>query len=167
MIRIRNHSIFACLLASLLSVVVHAQVNDTHEAHAGTLQNVTLILESDHKNLFIKNLSLPEDRMEAFSSVYDQYAAELQRVDALRTNLLLAQLTNAEQVSDEAARELIDDILRYEREVSSIRRRYLSRFQRVLSPVELARFYQLESKVNATVTFELARDIMLNLTPLN
>lgn len=68
-------------------------------------------------------------------------------------------------MSDEAARELIDDILRYEREVSSIRRRYLSRFQRVLSPVELARFYQLESKVNATITFELARDIPLSLAP--
>lgn len=75
---------------------MHAQVNDIHEARAGTAQNVILILESDHKNLFINNLSLPEARIEAFSSVYDQYAAELQRVDALRSNLMLAQLTSAE-----------------------------------------------------------------------
>lgn len=45
------HSIFTCLLVVLMGTAVHAQVSDTHEARAGSVQQLSLMPESHQEYL--------------------------------------------------------------------------------------------------------------------
>ena len=42
-----------------------------------------------------------------------------------------------------------------------VTRKYLKRFQKILPPNKVARFFQLENKLDAVIDFELASEIPL------
>ena len=52
-------------------------------------------------------------------------------------------------------------MLRYQKDVIKIRENYAKKFQQVLPAAKVARFYQIENKLDALVNFVLASEIPL------
>jgi len=55
----------------------------------------------------------------------------------------------------------LDNDLSIDSDYQKLRQSYLPKFRGILPDKKVARFYQLESKINAVVEFELARIIPL------
>ena len=64
-------------------------------------------------------------------------------------------------MSDEAATKMIDDYLELQAERLELMELYLPKFKKVLSPKKVARYYQLENKVDAAIDYGLAAQIPL------
>jgi hypothetical protein len=64
-------------------------------------------------------------------------------------------------LSDEYADELIETYFGIQRELLDVKEEFLPRFREVLSPLKVARFYQLENKMNADIDAGLALVIPL------
>jgi hypothetical protein len=62
-------------------------------------------------------------------------------------------------MSDAEASRLLEDYLANERERAELREKYLKPFAEVLPGRKLARFYQIENKIQAVLRYELAREI--------
>ena len=77
---------------------------------------------------------------------------------------MLRSLVGSEMcIRDSMARELLEDYVLIERDRQKFREYYLARFRHVLPEKKVVRYYQLENKIEAAITYDLAARIPLSL----
>jgi hypothetical protein len=75
--------------------------------------------------------------------------------------LLTRYLDSYPDLSDAMAGQLLDESLSIEEARTQVRRQYMSRFRRMLPDRQVARFFQVETKLDAVVNAELAERVPL------
>ena len=128
------------VLAVLLLFVFAAAPVGAGEADEASMDILRETLRSNKKALVAVNLALSDEEARAFWPVYDRYQAELTVVG----NRLL---------------QVIDDYLAIQRDRVALRLSYVEPFAEALPGRKLMRFYQIESKIDAVMRFELAASI--------
>jgi len=64
-------------------------------------------------------------------------------------------------MNNEKARALLDESITIESLGLKLRQAYLPKFRKVLPEKKVARYYQIENKIQATLNYELAKEIPL------
>ena len=157
--RIGSRIVFSMMaLAAVAVVAVPAFAQDKA---ADNMQIVLEKVRADKKLLVAENMQLTEAEGKAFWPVYEQYQNELFLL-RVRTARLITDYSNAqEKMTNENARNLLDEALTIESLGVMLRQVFLSEFRRVLPDVKVARYYQIENKIQAALMYELARNIPL------
>ena len=62
----------------------------------------------------------------------------------------------AGDVSDEYAEKLLNDWLQYQQDLLKVQKQHVRKFSKILPMRKVARFYQLENKMDAEIDAELA-----------
>jgi len=106
-------------------------------------------------------MKLTESEANAFWPVYEAYQAELGKLRDREVKLIEKFAASHATMSDDAAKNLLDDSLSIDLDHQKLRQSYLAKFRGILSDTKVARYYQLESKINAFMEYELARRIPL------
>ena len=106
-------------------------------------------------------MQLTEAEAKTFWPVYDAYQAELAKLRDREVKLIEKFAANYETMSDDVAKSLLDDSLAIDGSHMKLRQTYLAKFRGVLPDKKVARYYQLESKIDAVMDFEMARRIPL------
>jgi len=126
--------------------------------------NMDLVKEkirTDKKLLIATNMQLTESEAKTFWPVYEAYQAELGKLRGREIKLIEEFAANYETMSDDVAKNLLDDSLSIDSGHQKLRQSYLSKFRGVLPDKKVARYYQLESKIDAVLEYEMARRIPL------
>jgi hypothetical protein len=118
-------------------------------------------VRSDKKLFIATNMQLTESEAKAFWPVYDAYQAELGKLMEREGKLIEKFAANYETMSNDAAKNLLDEALAIDASHIKLRQSYLAKFRGVLPDTKVARYYQIESKIDAVVGYELARRIPL------
>jgi hypothetical protein len=144
-----------------LSLLVFAGAAVAQDKPTDTMQIVLEKVKADKKLLVAENMQLTEAEGKAFWPVYEQYQAELFLIRA-RTAKLIADYTAAyDTMTNSMAKRLLDESMTIEALRLKLNRAYLSKFRTVLSNVKVARYYQIENKINAALYYEFAANIPL------
>jgi hypothetical protein len=131
----------------------------TQEKQADNMQIVREKLRADKKLLVSEALKLSEAESKGFWPVYESYQKELSAVNDRILKLIQEYAKNYPSMTNEVAKKLIDDYLSVEEQRLKIRQSHLPRFRKVLPEIKVARFYQLENKIQASVNYDLAAGI--------
>ena len=146
-------------LAVALAVVAVPAVAQGQQAD--TMQMVRDKIRADKKLLIAENLPLTAAEAKAFWPVYDSYQQELSALNDRMIKLIKEYANNYQTMSDQTAKRLMDEYLAIDAARLKIRQAYIPRFRKVLREKQVARYYQLENKVQAAVSYELAAEIPL------
>ena len=135
-------------------------------AQQGATSNMDILREkikADRKVVVAANLELTAAEGKNFWPIYDEYQKHLSDINARTLKLIedYANEYNKGKMSNEAARELLKRQLALEDEDAKLRRTYISKAQRVLPDVKVARWAQIENKIRAAVKYDLASSIPL------
>ena len=126
--------------------------------------NMDLVKEkirTDKKLFIATNMQLTESEANAFWPVYEAYQAELGKLREREIKLIENFAKNYETMSDDVAKNLLDDALSIDSGHQKLIQSYLSKFRGVLPDKKVARYYQLESKIDAVLEYEMAKRIPL------
>lgn len=107
------------------------------------------------------SLPLSDEEADAFWPLFDAFQEELKRIDRRSDRLIGEYSAEYSTLAGPRARAMIDEALRIEEDRVKLKRRWLKRMESVLPPRLLARYFQLESKFQAVVAADLARQIPL------
>jgi hypothetical protein len=151
----------AMFTLSLLPMLAGAQVNPAFSDLAEATEQARTIIATDRKLIVSQALALSGAQSNAFWPIYDRYMAELKQAGDLRVKVITDYAANYDSMSDEVAKQLVADGLKYQEKVVDIRRKYVSKFRKAIPDTKLARFYQVENKLDAITDFALARQIPL------
>jgi hypothetical protein len=128
---------------------------------ADTMQFVVEKIRADKKLFIADNMQLTETEAKAFWPIYDQYQDELFLLRARTIKLITDYADAYENMTDDIAKNLLDEVITIETLGLKLRQAYLPRFRKVLADVKVVRYYQIENKIHAALMYEFAANIPL------
>jgi hypothetical protein len=146
------------MLTMLLAFVVAVP------AWAGVAEDTELAILRDtiranKKALVAASLTLTDAESEKFWAVYDRYEKDMKAVNDRLVALVDDYTKNFKTLSNEHAEKLVQEYLSVEEARNKVRRDYLADFGGALPGKKVARFYQIENKIEAVVRYDLAGEI--------
>ena len=149
------------VLAMLGMVMAMVVPGISQEKPADNMQILREKIRADKKLLVAESMQLTEAEAKAFWPVYDQYQDELFLLRAGTVKLIKDFADAYEKMSNDTAKKLLDEYMTIESLGLKLRQTYLPKFRKVLSEVKVARYYQIENKIQAVLIYELAANIPL------
>jgi len=149
------------LTLAVLPLFAFAQTNEQFADMNDNIEMVRSMAELERRAVITKNLQLSGDESADFWPLYDAYAAEKKRINDRLIKVITDYAANYEDLSDELAKSLVDDSLKVESDLLKLQKQYLKKFRKVLAPKTVARFYQIENKLDAVSDLTMARGIPL------
>ena len=151
------------LLAAVLAVVVSSGVaNAVDKAAAAPQSEQSILLDtirSNRKALVAVNLGLNDEQAAKFWPLYDKYQKELNAVGDRVIAIVADYSKSYADLPDDKATKLMQDYLAAEADRLKVRSSYLPEFTKILPGRTVARFYQIENKMDAVLRYELASAI--------
>ena len=126
-----------------------------------TLEVTRQAIESQRRVLVSGALPLTDAEADAFWPLYDAYEKERRPLDEQANKLVADFLAAAATLTDEQARGMIDKALKADESRLRVRREFLERMAKAIPPRKVARFYQIDSKLDAVVRADLAKQVPL------
>ncbi|HEU4428763.1 MAG TPA: hypothetical protein VFT98_08415 [Myxococcota bacterium] len=145
---------FGLALASLPGAASFAEAKDQLELQRDVLQ-------AERKLLVSQNLELTETEAKAFWPAFDEYAAAQRALNDRLVKAIDDFGAAYDAITDDKARELLEQSMTIREDRLALRRKYLKRFASALPGKKLARFYQIDNKLDTLLDFELARALPL------
>jgi hypothetical protein len=129
-----------------------------------TAQEIELMrkdIRSMRKQLIAANLTLTADQATKFWPVYDQYIAELVKVNNTKYQLLKEYFDSYGTLTPEQADSMTKRLLALDVSVAELRQKYQPTFRAVLPAKETATFFQLDRRIAMMIDLQLASQIPL------
>lgn len=148
-------------ICASLAFTVLASVAQAAETGQSTNDIVLASLRADKKAFLATNLDLTDKEGAEFWPIYDRYQKELIEVQSRLFEVVQEGLEAGDRLTDAEATNLVERYLMAEEDRAKVRRSYVEPVSKVISGRKLARFYQMENKIDAVVRFEMASQIPL------
>jgi hypothetical protein len=118
-------------------------------------------VQTDRKPLVAKAMNLTDDEAAVFWPIYDEYKAELSKLSDRTITLVAGFAANYRDLTDAQASEMTREYFSIEQDRLNLREKYFEKFSHVLPGKRVARFFQVERRLDAVVTLNLAQAISL------
>ena len=113
-------------------------------------------IQADRQAIVAENLPMTEEQAKAFWPLYREYRAELAKTGDRLVALIEDYAKNMDSMTDERAKTMLDELFAIRTEETKIMTSWAKKFHKVLPATKVARFYQIENKLNAIVGLEIA-----------
>jgi len=119
------------------------------------------IIQTEKQAIIAKNMSFTEAEAQEFWPVYYDFQAALRKVGDRRVQLIMDYAKNYERLSDKQAQKILNDHFKIAKARIKTEKRYMKKFKRILPIKKVARYIQLENKMESVINVELAANIPL------
>jgi hypothetical protein len=119
------------------------------------------IAETEKKVVVSENMDLTNAESEAFWPVYNNYQADVRKLNTRTIKLLRGYADDYLTLSDERAEEMLKEFLDIQNERVKLKKSYVKKFRKALPPKKLMRYYQVENKIDAMINIDLVKRIPL------
>jgi DNA-directed RNA polymerase subunit F len=117
------------------------------------------VMRAEKKAVFAENMWMSDAEGKAFWPVYNEYEAELSKINNRVIELLSEYAETFDTLSDAQAKEMIDEVFSIRKKKLSLRKSYAKKFAKVIPQKKVFRFFQLEYAIESLVNFSIAADL--------
>jgi Spy/CpxP family protein refolding chaperone len=159
----------AMLLPMLLSTHFLLSQTSAPQAAAGaqkdpTDQDIELLrkdIRSQKKQMIAANMNLTDKEAEQFWPLYDQYTAELVKINDKKYSAVKQFAQQYNTLTDDQAESLTRSALEVDQSVAQLRLKYIPIFRKVLSGKKTALFFQIDRRLVMLIDLQLASQVPL------
>jgi hypothetical protein len=155
------------VLTSALGLAA-APVATAQAAKTGAPDDVDKLIEllrkdvrADKADILGKTMKLDATQADAFWQVYKRYEAERQLLGDERLTIIQDLAEHFDTLNDAKAKGLLDRSFVLEEKRLALEKRYKDEFLKVLPAKTVARFFQVDSRLNNLINLELSSQIPL------
>jgi hypothetical protein len=134
------------------------------QGQSSTDQDVELLrkdIRSQKKQMIAANMNLTDKEAEQFWPLYDQYTAELVKINDKKYAAIKQFAQSYDTLTDQQAVDLTSQSLEVDQAVAQLRKRYIPIFQKVLSGKKTALFFQLDRRLVMVIDMQLSSAVPL------
>ncbi len=146
---------------SMIALVISSSLCLAEDKPADNMDILHDKIQADKKLLVAENMELTETEAKAFWPVYADYQNELFLLQSRSLKLIKDFAEVYQKMTDSDAKKLLDEYLTIEGLRLKVRQAYLPKFRKALPEKKVARYYQIENKILAVLTYEFAKQIPL------
>ena len=119
------------------------------------LQLLKKDIGSQKKQIIAANMNLTEAEAEKFWPIYDQYTAELAKINDAKIALIKEYLATYNDITDEQAEKYVHRWAAIDESTNQLRTKYFPIFHRVLSGKSTALFFQMDHRLALMIDLQL------------
>ncbi len=157
----RFHSRLASVVALAALCMAAPAIAEDAAVVGDSIEVGRAMVAAERKLIVAQNMGLTQEESEAFWPLYNDYQNELRKVYDREIKLIQDYAAEYETLTDERAIELLKVAQKIDDDKLKLRRQYVKRFQKVVPAKKVVRYYQIENKLDAIVSFDLARKLPL------
>jgi hypothetical protein len=149
--------------AAALSLFTAPAARSEESAQKKSMDTVREALRADKKALVASTLQLSDAEAKAFWPIYDKYQKDLITANNKLYQVIeeYAVAYNKSKLDDAEALDIVHRYFSAEEARTGVRSSYVKEFSKILPGLKVARFYQIENKLDAVVRYEMAERIPL------
>ena len=139
-----------------------AQTPSDRSAQSGMDQDIDLFrkdVRSQKKQIIASNLQLTDQEAVKFWPLYDQYTADLVKINDAKYAAIKEYAASYSSMTDDQAMDLVRKMLDVDRSVAELRLRYTPMFNNVIPGRKTAVFFQLDRRLVMLIDLQLASQI--------
>lgn len=145
----------AILLAATLTASAHAQAPDT----TSTIESLRADVRADRTKIITAVMKFSDKDATAFWPIYRQYEADQTRINDQRVAVIKEYAASFTTLTDAQASSLTERSLDFERARADLDKKYLKTFGKALPGVVVAKFFQLQHRLNLLIDLDLASQL--------
>ena len=154
----------ALLIGSTAGFSAHA--GDDWKSNSVFKQEISLTraaLETQRKAVIIQSVQLTAEEDSAFWPVYNDYRTAMQKVGDKRVAVIgdYADAYRNSALSDKAAGKLLDRYMNVLQDQIKVKKKFVHKFKKVLSAKKVARFYQVDNRLDLLLNMQIANGVPL------
>jgi len=153
--------LFVTICSSCVCALASAQSTDAGAQMEETFEMVRDFMATERDLTIEEELRFTNAEGDGFWPIYEDYRAEIEAILDRSAKLIADYAANYEDLTEPLALDLIDEYFAIETDRLEVRQRYVASFLQVLPAQKLARFYQIENKIDAVAQLPLVRAIPL------
>jgi hypothetical protein len=138
-----------------------AQVNAQFADVSDEIEMVRSLVRIERKALVEQEMQLAPAESQRFWSVYNDYEAERTKINDRTVKVITDYAAAYPDIGDARAEALLDEAFAVDSDLLSLKQKYARRFTKVMAPARVARFFQIERKLDAVQNLEIAEQIPL------
>jgi hypothetical protein len=126
---------------------------------AASDQDIQMLREdirAQRKQITAANMSLTPDEATKFWPIYDQYIQETIKINDGRWALIQDYAANYNSMTDQQAQDYVKRSVAIEQQFTALRAKYVTLFEKVVSPKKGAQWYQIDHRVDLLINLQLA-----------
>jgi len=116
-------------------------------------------LQAEAKQLITKNMQLTDGEAAGFWPLYDQYTAEVRKVNDTRFGLIKQYAKVYQTMTADEADSMVRLLAEADQTVISLRMQYLPKFEQVLPGTKGALFLQLDRRLDSLFNVQIASQL--------
>lgn len=148
--------VMAVFAAALLGVVggAMAQVEDE-------IALTRKMVETGRQAIVAENLGLTDEQGKIFWPLFRDYNNERAKIGDRATNLIAKYAASYKTMDDASATALVDEYMKIQKDDLALRNKWLGKMRKVLPGALVARYFQIENKLDAYIKAVAADEIPL------
>jgi len=119
------------------------------------------VVQVERKAVVAKAMELTEQESQAFWPVYNEYWNDLNKINDRKVKLIMDYAKNYGNISDTMAKDMLKEFFDIQSATLKFKKKYVKKFENVLSPKKVFRYFQTENKLDALINIQLASEIPL------
>jgi hypothetical protein len=160
-VRIRFASIPVLLVCLAWNQGAAAQVNEQFADMTAEIELLRSMVQLERQAIVADSMTMTDLEASAFWPVYNEYRAALTRINDQLVKVVTDYAAQRDTLTDAQAKVLLDDYFAFEQDFLKTRKKYVGKFGKALPMIKVARFYQIDNKLDAISKLGLARQIPL------
>lgn len=151
------------LLLLLTGTVTFAQTTDSSTDLRTELSAAHALIQTGRETVIAEEMHFTSEEEKDFWPLYEEYNQENSAVQDRYAQMVADYVTKYYDytLTDTDAEDVLDDYFDIQSELLRIQRKYVRKFERIMPPKKVMRFYQLQNKITAEINAALAVAIPL------
>ena len=141
------------VLFSFFAIALYAQ--DSY------MEIVRSTIKTEKKALIAEVMELTDEESSAFWPVYNEFEENMYKLNTDYFNIVMEFADNYENMSAEKATDILNKVSKYSLDKEKLKKKYIKKIMKVLSPQKTLRFMQASSKIEVMIDAQLASEIPL------
>ena len=129
-------------------------------ASGGLVQLTRSAIQEKRQEIVTLAMTLTDAENKAFWPLYREWRTQNASLGDRRL-ALITKVEDSSSMSEADMRALVDSALKLEDDTLKQKKEYIKKFRKILPEKKVARFFHLESKLDAVVNFDLAGRVAL------
>jgi hypothetical protein len=123
------------------------------------IESLRADVRADKTTVVGKAMALPPDQSEKFWPIYKQYEKDLSEINNERVEMVKQYAQKEGHLTDQEAKAMAEKSFDVDFRKADLRRRYFKRMDKELPATTVAKFFQLEHRLDLVVDAKLASEL--------
>jgi hypothetical protein len=154
--RLLSVGIIFCWLLSIPALYGQAK-----SGKQGQIELSRQIIQMRRQEIVNQMMTLTKEESEPFWQLYQEWRGKQTGLGDRKVTLITQLGENVVDLTDDKAKTMLDEWMKIQEDELQLKKEYLKKFRKILPERKVARFFQLESKMDAAVAYDLAGKVLM------